>query len=121
MPLPQKPRQVSRHPPRHFVIVFLLSMCLIIIVSATIIVSALKTRSMVPIPTVTPRALATYTPTPTPTPVFDPSQSAVFPTHPAVAFYAVPFAEPTGPAYEPTDTMLAALRQQGAASEQLDP
>src|SRR5205823_10333973 len=36
------------------------------------------------------------------------------------AFYAVPFAEPTGPAYEPTDSMFAALKQQGAEYEQLD-
>jgi hypothetical protein len=121
IPLPQKPRRVSRHPRKHLAIVFLLSMCLIIIVSATIIVPALKTRSMVPIPTLTPRAVATSTPTPTPTPVFDPSQGAVLPTHRVGAFYAVPSAEPTGPAYELTDTMLAALRHQGAAYEQLDP
>jgi len=121
IPPPQKPRRVSRNPRRHLAIVFVLSMNLIIIVSATIIVSALKTGSRVPIPTLTPRAVATSTPTPTPTPVFDPGQGAVLPTHRVVAFYAVPDAEPTGPAYEPTDTMLAALRHQGAAYEQLDP
>jgi hypothetical protein len=121
MPLPQKPRRVFRHPRRHLAIVFLLSMCLIIIVSATIIVPVLKTPSTVPIPTLTPRTVATSTPTPTPTPAFDPSQGAMLPTHRVVAFYAVPSAEPTGPAYAPTDTMLAALRQQGAAYEQLDP
>lgn len=119
--LSQKPRRVSRHPRRHLAIVFLLSMCLIIIVSATIIVPALKTRSRVPVPTLTPRAVATSTPTPTPTPVFDPSQGAVLPTHRVVAFYAVPYAEPTGPAYEPTNTMLAALKHQGDAYGQLDP
>lgn len=121
IPFPQKPRRASRHPRRYLAIAFLLSMCLIIIVSATTIVLALKTRGMAPIPTVTPRAIATSIPTPTPTPVFDPSQGAVLPTHRVVAFYAVPFAEPTGPAYEPTDTMLAALRNQGADYEQLDP
>ena len=121
IPPPQKPRRVSRNPRRHLAIVFLLSMSLIIIVSATIIVSALKIRSMAPIPTLTPRAVATSTPTPIPTPVFDPSQGAVLPTHRVVAFYAVPYAEPTGPAYQPTDTMLAALTHQGAAYEQLDP
>lgn len=119
IPPPQKPRRVSRNPRRRLAIVFLLSMSLIIIVSATIIVSALKIHSMAPIPTPTPRAVATSTPTPTP--VFDPSQGAVLPTHRVVAFYAVPYAEPTGPAYEPTDTMLAALKHQGAAYEQLDP
>jgi hypothetical protein len=44
----------------------------------------------------------------------------VLPTHRIVAFYAVPYAEPTGPAYEPTDSMLAALKQQGAEYEQID-
>ena len=94
-------------------------MSLVIIVSATLIVPALKTRPVVPMPTLTPRAVATSTPTPTP--VFDPSQGAALPTYRVVAFYAVPYAEPTGPAYEPTATMLAALRHQGAAYEQLDP
>ena len=45
----------------------------------------------------------------------------MLPTHRIVAFYAVPYAEPTGPAYEPTDSMLAALKKQGAAYEQIDP
>ena len=121
IPLPHKPRRVSRHPRRHLAIVFLLSMCLLIIVSATLIVPALTTRRRVPIPTLAPPARATSTPTPTPTPLFDPGQAAVLPTHRVVAFYAVPYAEPTGPAYEPTAPMLAALRQQGAAYEQLDP
>src|SRR5947209_2813823 len=119
IPLPQKPRRVSRNTRRLLAIVLLLSMSLLIIVSATIIVPVLKTRRVVPIPTLTPRAVATSTPTPTP--IFDPGQGAVLPTHRVVAFYAVPFSEPTGPGYEPTDTMLAALRQQGAAYEQLDP
>ncbi|TMC85257.1 MAG: hypothetical protein E6J22_20275 [Chloroflexi bacterium] len=121
IPLPQKPRRVSRNTRRPLAIVLLLSISLLIIVSVTVIVPVLKTRSVVPIPTLTPRAVATSTPTPTPTPIFDPGQGAVLPTHRVVAFYAVPFAEPTGPGYEPTDTMLAALRQQGAAYEQLDP
>jgi hypothetical protein len=119
IPFPQQPRRVSRHPRRLFAIVFLLSMSLVIIVSATLIVPALKTRPVVPMPNLAPRTVATSTPTPTP--VFDPNQGAVLPTYRVVAFYAVPYAEPTGPAYEPTATMLAALRHQGAAYEQLDP
>ena len=119
-PFPQKPRRVSRHPRTLLAIVYLLSIS-VIIVSATTLVSALKTRSVVPMPTLTPRVVATSTPTPIPTPVFDPSLGAVLPTHRVVAFYAVPYAEPTGPAYELSDTMLAALRQQGAAYELLDP
>ncbi len=119
IPFTQKPRQVSHNPRRFLAIVFLLSISLIIVVSARFIVPALKTRTAAPIPTLTRRAVAT--PTPTPTPVFDPDVGAVLPTHRVVAFYAVPYAEPTGPAYEPNDTMLAELRHQGAAYEQLDP
>ena len=117
IPFPQKPRRVFRNPRSLIAIVFLLSMNLIIIVSATSIVPVRKTHTVIPLPAQTQRATATSTPTP----VFDPGQGAVLPTHRVVAFYAVPYAEPTGPAYEPTDTMLAALRHQGAAYEQLDP
>src|SRR5205085_2484147 len=85
------------------------------------LVPALKTRFVEPTSTPAPRAVATSRPTPIPTPTFDPGLGAVLPTHRVVAFYAVPYAEPTGPAYEPTDSMLAALRKQGAAYEQLDP
>jgi hypothetical protein len=93
-------------------------MSLIAIVCAIIIVPALKLRSVAPIKTLARRAAATSTPIPTPT--FDPSLGAVLPTHRVVAFYAMPYAEPTDQAYEPTDAMLTALRKQGAAYEQLD-
>jgi hypothetical protein len=56
----------------------------------------------------------------TPTP-FNPSIGAVLPTHRVVAFYAVPGAEATGPAYELTPNMLNNLKDQGAAYQQLDP
>lgn len=59
-------------------------------------------------------------PSPTPTP-FDPNLGAVLPTHRVVAFYAIPNAEATGPAYALTSSMLAALRKQGNAYQQLDP
>ena len=62
----------------------------------------------------------TRMPTPTPTP-FDPSMGAVLPTHRVVAFYAVPYAEATGPAYQLTSSMLGHLQVQGAAYQQLDP
>ena len=52
---------------------------------------------------------------------FDPSIGAVLPTHRVVAFYAVPDAEATGPAYELSTAMLDHLRAQGAAYQQLDP
>lgn len=61
------------------------------------------------------------TPSISPTPVFNPNINATLPTHRIVAFYAVPGAEPTGPAYEISDTMLSDLRQQSDAYQQLDP
>ena len=69
---------------------------------------------------VMPAPKPTPTPTPTPTP-FDPNIGAVLPTHRIIAFYAVPHAEPTGPAYELTSSMLHNLQAQGAAYQQLDP
>src|SRR5258708_2019283 len=65
-------------------------------------------------------------PTPTPTftsppPPFDPSVGAVLPTHRIIAFYAVPGAEPTGPAYILNETMFNHLKAQGNAYLQLDP
>src|SRR5579883_2687001 len=57
---------------------------------------------------------------PTPTP-FDPNVGAVLPTHRVVAFYAIPNAEVTGPAYHLTTGMLADLQAQAAAYEQIDP
>jgi hypothetical protein len=67
---------------------------------------------------------ATLTPTliPSPTPrPFDPNVGAVLPTHRVVAFYGVPFAEPTGPAFELNQSMLEHLQNQGAAYQRLDP
>lgn len=66
------------------------------------------------------RLFAVPTPQPTPVP-FDPSIGAVLPAHRVVAFYAIPNAEATGPAYTLTPSMLAALRAQGNAYQQLDP
>ena len=69
----------------------------------------------------TPTPKPTTAPTPTPTPAFDPSVGAILPSHRVIAFYAVPGAEPTGPAYELSDTMLNQLTQQGAVYQKLDP
>jgi hypothetical protein len=52
---------------------------------------------------------------------FDPSTGAVLPTHRVVAFYAVPGAQRTGPAYTIGTPMLAKLRAQAAAYARLDP
>ena len=115
--LQQKSRRVSRHKRWQFGII-LLSMCFLIIVSAIIIVPDFKIGYTSQIQTMVGQAVAS---SPTPTPTFDPNQGAVLPTHRVVAFYAVPYAEPTGPAYKPTDSMLAALKQQGNAYQQIDP
>lgn len=58
--------------------------------------------------------------TPTPTP-FDPNVGAVLPTRRVVAFYAIPNAEVTGPAYRLSADMLKNLRAQAAAYQQIDP
>jgi hypothetical protein len=58
--------------------------------------------------------------TPTPKP-FNPNIGATLPSHRVVAFYGVPDAEPTGPAYTINDDMLSHLRQQADAYQQLDP
>jgi hypothetical protein len=61
-------------------------------------------------------------PTPTPTPIpFDPSVGAILPTHRLVAYYAIPDAAATGPAYQLTSAMLKRLQKQGEAYQQLDP
>ena len=65
-----------------------------------------------------PVNIAVATPLPTP---FDPNVGAVLPNHRVIAFYAIPGAPATGPAYQLTDDMLQQLRQQGAAYQQIDP
>lgn len=65
---------------------------------------------------------APATPIPKPTPIpFNPDIGAVLPAHRVVAFYAIPNAEATGPAYELNSAMLKALQAQGNAYQQLDP
>ncbi len=88
-----------------------------IMIRARLITNALTSSS----PSSQLAATAIRAPTPTPTPVFDPSVGAILPTHRVVAFYGVPGAEPTGPAYELNDTMLNHLTQQGAIYQKLDP
>lgn len=118
---PVRPVTASRHPRKRLAIVLLMSIALILSVSAIVLVPILKTRLMAPTPISIPKTIVISRPTLIPTPTFDPNLGAVLPTHRIVAYYAVPYAEPTGPAYEPTDAMLAALKKQGAAYEQLDP
>lgn len=52
---------------------------------------------------------------------FDPNEGAVLPTHRVVAFYAIPNAEATGPAYQLSSAMLKQLQTQGTAYQQVDP
>ncbi len=118
MVLQEETRQAFHHQCRRFALFFLLYLILIVIVSALFIVPTLKIGSAAPGSALIGRTVQS---TPTPTPTFDPTLGAVLPTHRVIAFYAVPFAEPTGPAYQPTDSMLAALKQQGAEYERIDP
>jgi hypothetical protein len=52
---------------------------------------------------------------------FDPDAGTVLPAHRVVAFYAIPGAQATGPAYRLDAEMLQNLRTQAAAYEQIDP
>ena len=94
----------------------------LIVVGVTMVRASLVTSaSAISTPIPTPRRTAPSIPMPTPTPTFDPSVGASLPSHRVIAFYAVPGAEPTGPAYELSDTMLTQLKQQGAVYQKLDP
>ncbi|HEY7175213.1 MAG TPA: hypothetical protein VH442_09870, partial [Micromonosporaceae bacterium] len=66
------------------------------------------------------RTTVSSPPKPTATP-FDPNVGAILPTHRVVAYYAVPGAPATGPAYQLTTSMLNRLKAQGAAYQKLDP
>ncbi len=52
---------------------------------------------------------------------FNPDLGTVLPNHRIVAFYAIPGAQATGPAYQLTPTMLNNLQAQEAAYQQIDP
>ena len=118
-------RRLSNLPKREFAFitsVLIITSCLLIIVcvGAMILPSALEPAKESAKP-VKLAAKPTPTPAPTPTPTFDPTVSAVLPANRIVAFYAVPGAEVTGPAYAPGDAMLAQLKQQGNGYTKIDP
>jgi len=98
--------------------VFLL-LTIVIITSVYAIVSNFRNKAV----TSSPPHIHHQVPTPVPTPVptFDPTVGEVLPTHRVVAFYAVPDAEPTGPAYQLSADMLNHLKQQGSEYQKLDP
>ncbi|GCF08192.1 hypothetical protein [Dictyobacter arantiisoli] len=103
---------------------FLLSLSILLLIVATAIsvgyLSPLDIAASHPaITTVT--VVKKTTPTATPTPAFNPNLNAVLPTHRIVAFYAIPGASATGPAYQLDAGMLAHLKTQGAAYQALDP
>ena len=60
-------------------------------------------------------------PAPAPYAAFDPAEGAILPNHRIVAFYGIPRARRAGPAYEPTDDMLAKLHKQADEYRKLDP
>ncbi|HEU0240889.1 MAG TPA: hypothetical protein VFR11_16640 [Micromonosporaceae bacterium] len=59
-------------------------------------------------------------PSPTPAP-FDPNVGAILPTDRVVAYYAVPGAPATGPAWQLSTSMLDRLQAQGEVYQKLDP
>jgi hypothetical protein len=102
--------------------VMFVTVAILLLITATNIsmgwLSTSKASTHLAVPTATPAP----TPTPTPTPIpFNPSVGAVLPTHRVVAYYGIPGAEATGPAYQINSTMLNQLKAQGAAYQKLDP
>ncbi len=119
---PQKPRKSSE---RHTLLYALgmTGVLMIVLVSGTLglVIDPQFFQFLTPTTVqkaVTPTLMPSPNPTPTP---FDPNIGAVLPTHRVVAFYGLPYAEPTGPAYELSQAMLEHLQDQGAAYQQLDP
>ncbi|GHO46820.1 hypothetical protein [Ktedonospora formicarum] len=96
--------------------------CALVAITALVTLPLWQTllQGSAPKPPTTTQAHATPTAQPTPIP-FDPNVGAVLPNHRVVAFYAVPGAEVTGPAYVPSTSMLNDLKKQGAEYERLDP
>lgn len=119
---PGNPRKSAIAKRRSLRISISIVVCVLFVIGAAVIIPSfipqgpLGFTPLAPHPTKVPTAI----PTPTPTP-FDPLAGAVLPTHRIVAFYAIPGAEVTGPAFEPSLAMLEHLQNQGAEYEQLDP
>jgi hypothetical protein len=110
----QKKRRFIHHRDRIIGSVVLLIGIMLLGISGANTGSSLSTRTI-------PGHKSHTTPTVLPTPNFNPNLGAVIPKHRVVAFYAVPDAEPTGPAYIINDHMLNRLRQQADAYQRLDP
>lgn len=126
LPVTQRPLPGKAFLSRKYVTLFTaltIFVLLIGVISATLLPPALSSLLSNSRSTVNTQPTPTrIVPTPTPTPIpFDPNVGAVLPTHRIVAFYGIPGAEPTGPAYTLSADMLAQLRSQGAAYQQIDP
>src|SRR5450631_2383683 len=101
-PQQKKPKPFSRV--RYVLSIVLIVVLVILGISGILYVRVFSARSAVSEekPIVLPTSTPTPTPAPVPTPIpfFDPDLNTVLPTHRVVAFYAVPDAEATGPAFE---------------------
>jgi hypothetical protein len=88
---------------------------------ASLVGDAGRPSTGTPLPsTGTPLPSTAASPTNAPV-VFDPNAGAILPDKRVVAFYAVPGAAATGPAYVLNKSVLARLKSQGAAYQKLDP
>jgi hypothetical protein len=117
---PQKPRMSTKRRSLYFALGMTVLLLIVLLSSLLAVIIDPQTFQFLTSTTVQKTVTPTVIPSPTPTP-FDPNVGAVLPTHRVVAFYGVPFAEPTGPAYEINQSMLEHLQNQGAAYQQLDP
>ncbi|GAC1425419.1 MAG: hypothetical protein PVS3B3_09530 [Ktedonobacteraceae bacterium] len=119
----QRQRNQTRHKKVTVTItsVLLALSAILIVVGVTMIKASLVSNASAPPTPIATKPIAFATSTPTPTPVFNPNVGAILPSHRVIAFYAVPGAEPTGPAYQLSATMLEQLTQQGAIYQKLDP
>jgi hypothetical protein len=122
--MPQYPQQPPKKPRKKaglIALILLLVVCVLVLVGISVVVPTFMADALSLAPTPTPSPTKPPTPTPSPTPAFNPDVGAILPKNRVVAFYAIPGAPATGPAYQLTDTMLEQLKQQGAAYEQIDP
>ncbi len=99
-----------------------LMLALVAVVAATGLVTAGAAALVPESPQRVSKQVVTTTPSsPSPSPPFDPDDNAILPQRRVVAFYAIPGAQPAGPAWKVDEQVLARLRAQGAEYERLDP
>lgn len=102
--------------PVAFLMIGVLLISVLVVILYPLLIQAQASHQLAPVH----HPVATSKPKPTPTP-FDPSVGAVLPNRRVVAFYGIPNAEATGPAFELNASMLKHLQTQGAAYQKLDP